>query len=112
MRGFRSLGVARTDEHGRWQLRPPSWILVPEVTETILHLVNAGHVILVGQGGAFITARMPNVFHVRRSAHEAFSVCGDLFCVCQDRPACPIRHVSRMFLHRLGLCLLQFSPPR
>ncbi|MGD1031804.1 MAG: cytidylate kinase-like family protein [Opitutaceae bacterium] len=46
-------------------LRPPSWVLVPEVTETILHLVNAGHVILVGRGGAFITARMPNVFHVR-----------------------------------------------
>jgi cytidylate kinase len=46
-------------------LRPPSWVLVPEITETVLHLADAGHVILVGRGANFITARLPNVFHVR-----------------------------------------------
>ena len=46
-------------------LRPPSWTVVPQLTETILRLVDAGHVILVGRGAAFITAHMPNVFHVR-----------------------------------------------
>ena len=46
-------------------LRPPSWVLVPQITETVLHLAEAGHVILVGHGASFITSRMPNVFHVR-----------------------------------------------
>jgi Cytidylate kinase-like family len=46
-------------------LRPPSWVMVPRVAETILHLADAGHVILVGRGANFITARVPNVFHVR-----------------------------------------------
>ena len=46
-------------------LRPPSWVMVPRIAETVLHLAEAGHVILVGRGANFITARMPNVFHVR-----------------------------------------------
>jgi Cytidylate kinase-like family len=46
-------------------LRPPSWVLVPHITETVLHLAEAGHVILVGRGAALITERMPNVFHLR-----------------------------------------------
>lgn len=46
-------------------LHPPAWVIVPQIAETILHLANAGHVILVGRGAAFITAAMPNVFHVR-----------------------------------------------
>jgi len=46
-------------------LRPPSWVLVPQITETVLHLAEAGHVILIGRGASFITASMPNVFHVR-----------------------------------------------
>jgi hypothetical protein len=46
-------------------LRPPSWKIVPETIETILHLVELGHVILVGRGANVITARTPNVFHVR-----------------------------------------------
>jgi hypothetical protein len=46
-------------------LHPPAWVIVPQIAETILHLANAGHVILVGRGSGFITARMPNVFHVR-----------------------------------------------
>lgn len=46
-------------------LRPPSWVLVPQVVETILNLAVTGCVILVGHGTTVITARMPNVFHVR-----------------------------------------------
>ena len=46
-------------------LHPPSWVIVPQIAETILHLANAGHVILVGRGAAFITAHLSNVFHVR-----------------------------------------------
>jgi cytidylate kinase len=46
-------------------LRPPSWVMVPKIAETILHLADTGHVVLVGRGANFITARMPNVFHVR-----------------------------------------------
>jgi cytidylate kinase len=46
-------------------LRPPSWVLEPKIAETVLRLADAGHVILVGRGANFITARLPNVFHVR-----------------------------------------------
>ncbi len=46
-------------------LRPPSWKLVPQTVETILHLVEMGQVIIVGRGANVITARTPNVFHVR-----------------------------------------------
>jgi hypothetical protein len=46
-------------------LRPPSWVMVPHIVETVLHLAEAGHVILVGRGANFITTRMPNIFHVR-----------------------------------------------
>ncbi len=46
-------------------LRPPSWKVVPQTIETILHLVETGYVIIVGRGCNVITARTPNVFHVR-----------------------------------------------
>jgi AcrR family transcriptional regulator len=46
-------------------LRPPSWVLEPKIAETVLHLADAGHVILVGRGASIITERMPNVFHIR-----------------------------------------------
>jgi cytidylate kinase len=52
-------------------LRPPSWVVEPLVAESILHLADAGHVILVGRGASVITARMPNVFHVRLIASLA-----------------------------------------
>jgi len=44
---------------------PPPWEITPRLTETVLHLAYAGHVILVGRGANLITARMPNVFRVR-----------------------------------------------
>jgi cytidylate kinase len=46
-------------------LRPPSWEIVPQTIRTILHLVEMGHVIIVGRGCNVITTRTPNVFHVR-----------------------------------------------
>jgi cytidylate kinase len=46
-------------------LRPPSWELIPKVVQTVLHLANAGHVILVGRGASVIARQMSNVFHVR-----------------------------------------------
>jgi cytidylate kinase-like protein len=52
-------------------LRPPSWILVPQVVETMQRLAEAGHVILIGRGATIVTARLPNVFHVRLVASLA-----------------------------------------
>jgi cytidylate kinase len=52
-------------------LRPPSWVLVPQVVETILHLANAGHVVLVGRGATVVTLKMPGVFHVHLVASPA-----------------------------------------
>ena len=46
-------------------LRPPSWVMIPRIAETILHLVEKGQVILLGRGANFVTERMPNVYHVR-----------------------------------------------
>jgi len=46
-------------------LHPPAWRLVQHTTKTILRLAGLGRVILVGRGASVITARLPNVFHVR-----------------------------------------------
>ncbi len=46
-------------------LRPPTWVLVPQVVETTLRLALAGHAILVGHGATVVTANLRNVFHVR-----------------------------------------------
>ena len=46
-------------------LHPSGWTLVQHTTKTILRLAGLGHTILVGRGGNVITARLPNVFHVR-----------------------------------------------
>ncbi len=48
-----------------FSLRPPSWVLVPQVVETVLRLAMAGHSILVGHGATVVTAKLPNVYHVR-----------------------------------------------
>jgi Cytidylate kinase-like family len=46
-------------------LHPSGWTLVQHTTQTILRLAAAGRSILVGRGANVITARLPNVFHVR-----------------------------------------------
>lgn len=51
------------DELFGW--RPSSETVVEQTSETILHLAEIGHVILIGRGGNVITAKLPNAFHVR-----------------------------------------------
>lgn len=46
-------------------LRPGSWTVIQQTGETILKLAELGNVILIGRGGNVITARLPNVTHVR-----------------------------------------------
>jgi cytidylate kinase len=47
------------------QAYPPSQTVIRQTTETILKLASLGNVILIGRGGNVITARLPNMFHVR-----------------------------------------------
>lgn len=46
-------------------LRPSTWTLVHQTTETVLRLADLGHVILVGRGATVITRKLPQAFHVR-----------------------------------------------
>jgi cytidylate kinase len=46
-------------------LHPPSWTLVRQTAETILHLVELGKVIIIGRGAGIITRNLDYVFHVR-----------------------------------------------
>jgi cytidylate kinase len=39
--------------------------LVHKTMETVLHLAQVGHVILIGRGSHIVTGKMPGVFHVR-----------------------------------------------
>lgn len=47
------------------QACPASQTVIRHTTETILKLASVGNVILIGRGGNVITARLPNMFHVR-----------------------------------------------
>jgi cytidylate kinase len=46
-------------------LHPSSRTLVQQTSETLRHLAELGHVILVGRGSHVITRGMKNVFHIR-----------------------------------------------
>ena len=46
-------------------MRPPSWTLVQQSAETILRLASLGSVILIGRGANLVTARLPNMLHIR-----------------------------------------------
>jgi hypothetical protein len=46
-------------------LHPPSWTLVRQTADTILHLAELGNVILIGRGANVVTNRLSSVFHVR-----------------------------------------------
>jgi cytidylate kinase len=48
-----------------FDMRPTSWKLIEQTTETILRLAGLGNVILIGRGANLVTARLPNVLHVR-----------------------------------------------
>lgn len=46
-------------------LRPASWTVIQQTSETILKLAELGHVILIGRGANVVTAKLPHVVHVR-----------------------------------------------
>lgn len=46
-------------------LHPPSWTLVRQTADTILHLAELGNVIIIGRGSHVITSKLDYVFHVR-----------------------------------------------
>ena len=46
-------------------LHPPAETLVKQTAETILHLAQLGHAVILGRGGNVITARLPGMLHVR-----------------------------------------------
>lgn len=46
-------------------LRPASWTMIQQTSESILKLAELGHVILVGRGSTVITASLPHVVHAR-----------------------------------------------
>jgi cytidylate kinase len=46
-------------------LRPGSWKLVQQTSETILHIAALGGAVIVGRAGNIVTRRLPDVLHVR-----------------------------------------------
>jgi cytidylate kinase len=52
-----------TDEF--FGLRPASWTIIQQTSETILKLAELGNVILIGRGANVVTAKLPHVLHVR-----------------------------------------------
>jgi cytidylate kinase len=46
-------------------LHPPSWTLVRNTADTVLHLAELGNVILIGRGANIITSKLDYMFHVR-----------------------------------------------
>ncbi len=46
-------------------LHPPSETLIRQISETVVHLADLGHVILVGRAANVITRNRKNVFHLR-----------------------------------------------
>jgi cytidylate kinase len=48
-----------------FKLHPPTETLVRRTSQTILHLADLGHVIIVGRGGNIITASLPGMLHLR-----------------------------------------------
>ncbi len=46
-------------------LHPPSWLLLRQTAETVLHLAELGNVILIGRGANVITRKLDYVFHIR-----------------------------------------------
>jgi hypothetical protein len=55
-------------------LRPGSWRMIEQTSETILKLAELGNVIIIGRGANVITKRLPQVVHVRLVAPLAARV--------------------------------------
>jgi len=88
-------------------LRPTSWTVVEQTAETILHLAELGNVIIIGRGANVITARLPDVFHVRlvaplekriEHAHEFYEMTkkeARAFCLREDLGR--VRYLKKYF---------------
>jgi cytidylate kinase len=46
-------------------VHPPTQTVVQQTTETLLQLAELGNAILIGRAGNIVTAKLPNVLHVR-----------------------------------------------
>ncbi len=46
-------------------VHPPAQKIVQQTAETLLQLAELGNAILIGRGGSIVTAKLPNVLHVR-----------------------------------------------
>jgi cytidylate kinase len=78
-------------------VRPPSSTIVHQTAETILKLAALGNVILIGRGGSVITAKLPDVLHVRlvaplekrvehiQKSHGMTAAEARKFCQTEDR---------------------------
>lgn len=51
-------------------LRPASWTIIQQTSETILRLVDMGNVIIIGRGASIVTRRRDDVLHVRLIGSE------------------------------------------
>jgi hypothetical protein len=83
-----------TDEF--FGLRPASWTMIQQTSETILKLAELGHAILIGRGANIITSRLPHVVHVRlvaplearlKHCQESYDMTAKAardFCQCED----------------------------
>lgn len=77
-------------------VHPPSHTIVMQTAETILKLAAVGHAILIGRGGNVVTARLPDVLHVRlvapfekrvEHAHQYYNMAmadAQKFCLRED----------------------------
>jgi cytidylate kinase len=78
-------------------VRPPSRTIVHQTAETILNLAALGNVILIGRGSNVVTAKLPDVLHVRlvapfekrvEHAHKSYGMTGRearKFCQTENR---------------------------
>jgi len=90
-----------------FNVHPPFQTIVIQTVETILRLASLGHVILIGRGSNVITAKLPQVLHVRlvapieqrvAHAHEFYHLSepqAQKFCRSQDRAR--ERYLKRYF---------------
>jgi cytidylate kinase len=78
-------------------LHPSSWTLKEHAKETIRKLAVKGNVIMVGRGGAIITALFPRVLHVRLIAPFQFRVrnCADFHHIANEKAARLVRETDQ-----------------
>ena len=86
-------------------LHPSAWTLVQYTTQAILRLAGLGHSILVGRGANVVTARLPNVFHIRLVAPLAARIrhAAECYRLSEAEAAKLVRerdHARRRYLRR------------